>query len=99
MTASQINRDGDSKTGITPPKLVNLAQSDSVGQDADNVITMTRWKGGQANLVYSLEKARSSEAGLRWWSKFDANHGDFSEITKVEADERYYAEQEAREDD
>jgi hypothetical protein len=70
-----------------------------VGQDADNVITMTRWKGGQANLVYSLEKARSSEAGLRWWSKFDANHGDFSEITKVEADERYYAEQEAREDD
>jgi replicative DNA helicase len=83
MTASQINREGDT-AGWKPPATKNLAQSDSIGQDADNVITMKRFS--KSVMVYSLEKCRSSEAGLYWWSRYDPEHGDFSEITRDEAE-------------
>jgi hypothetical protein len=99
LTASQINREGENKTGLEPPKLINLSQSDSVGQDADTVITACRWKGAGNTLVLSLEKCRSAQAGLRWWARFDPDHGDLHEITKVEAEELYYAWQEERDDD
>lgn len=84
LTASQINREGDT-AGWRPPITKNLSQGDSIGQDADNVITMKRF--GQGAMVYSLEKARSSQAGLLWWSIFDPEHGTFTEITRDEAEE------------
>lgn len=97
-TASQINREGDSRIQNKPPRLVHLAQSDTVGQDADSVITMTKYLGGNSSLVLSLEKSRSSQAGLRWWSRFDPNHGVFTEITKVQADELREQEQDVDDD-
>jgi replicative DNA helicase len=84
LTASQINREGETSSW-RPPITKNLSQSDSVGQDADTVVTMKRF--GDGAMVYSLEKARSSKAGCLWWSKFDPEHGDFTEITRDEAEE------------
>lgn len=84
LTASQINRTGDT-SNWRPPKAKNLSQSDSVGQDADTVVTMKRY--GKGALVYSLEKNRSGDDGFLWFSVFDPEHGDFHEINKDEADE------------
>lgn len=95
LTASQINRDGIS-TNWRPPRVDNLSQSDTVGQDADNVITMKRF--GKGAMVFSLEKARSSEGGLLWWSTFDPEHGFFGEITRDEA-ETIRAQEEFDDDD
>jgi len=83
LTASQINREGENKHW-KPPSTANLSQGDTIGQDADNVITMKRF--GKGAMVYSLEKARDSQAGLLWWSKFDPEHGNFAEITRDEAE-------------
>lgn len=84
LTASQINREGDT-SNWRPPRAKNLSQSDSVGQDADAVVTMKRY--GKGAMVYSLEKNRSGLDGLLWFSVFDPERGDFHEITKDEADE------------
>lgn len=98
MSASQINRDGDSKIANKPPRLVNLAQSDTIGQDANTVITMTKYRGGNTSLVLSLEKSRSAQAGLMWWCRFNPNTGDFHEITRAEADALRAEEQDVDDD-
>jgi replicative DNA helicase len=90
LSASQINREGDN-ANWRPPKVKNLAQSDSIGQDADNVITMKRY--GKGAMVYSLEKNRSGQAGFLWFSLFDPEHGQFQEITKDRADDIKSAEE------
>lgn len=90
LTASQINREGDT-SNWRPPKAKTLSQSDSVGQDADTVVTMKRY--GKGAMVYSLEKNRSGQDGFLWFSTFDPEHGIFTEITKDEADEIRSAEE------
>lgn len=83
LTAAQINREGE-RGSWRPPKAVNLAGSDSLGRDADCVVTMKRF--GRGAMVYSLEKNRHGQAGDIWFSRFDPNNGDFREITRTEAD-------------
>jgi replicative DNA helicase len=95
LTASQINREGENKNW-RPPSTANLSQGDTIGQDADNVITMKRF--GKGAMVYSLEKARDSQAGLLWWSVFDPENGKFHEITRDEA-EAIRTEEEFNDDD
>lgn len=84
VAASQINRDGVSNNW-RPPKLHTLAQSDHLGNDGDVVITMNRYGKGAA--VHSVEKNRHGESETYYWTKYDANRGDFREITRDEADE------------
>lgn len=84
LAASQINREGDI-AGPRPPKLKHLAQSDALGQDGDVVLTMKRYGLGAA--MFSVEKNRSGESSHLFWCKFDANRGDFREITRDQADE------------
>jgi hypothetical protein len=84
IAASQINRDGVSQHW-RPPALHTLAQSDHLGNDGDVVITMKRY--GLGTSVCSLEKNRHGSSGVCFWTKFDANRGDLSEITRDEADE------------
>lgn len=43
--------------------------------------------------VCSLEKNRHGSSGKCYWTKYDANRGDFSEITRDEADEIRTAEE------
>jgi replicative DNA helicase len=84
IAASQINRDGVS-TSWRPPAMHTLAQSDHLGNDGDVVITMKRYGKGCA--VSSVEKNRHGSSGDVYFNKYDANRGDFSEITRDEADE------------
>jgi replicative DNA helicase len=84
IAASQINRDGVS-TSWRPPALHTLAQSDHLGNDGDVVITMKRYGLGAS--VCSLEKNRHGMSGLNMWTRYDANRGDFQEITQDDADE------------
>jgi replicative DNA helicase len=83
LTAAQINREGE-RGSWRPPKAVNLAGSDSLGRDADCVVTMKRF--GMGAMVYSLEKNRHGQSGDLWFSRFDPNNGDFREITRTEAE-------------
>ena len=84
IAASQINRDGVS-LNWRPPALHTLAQSDHLGNDGDVVITMKRYGLGAS--VCSLEKNRHGQSGVHFFTKYDANRGDFAEITRDEADE------------
>lgn len=84
VCAAQINREGDT-SNWRPPKASTLAQSDSLGQDADVVITHKRYS--KSSMVYSVEKNRHGESQVLYFSKFLANHGDFTEIPKEEADD------------
>lgn len=83
LTAAQINREGE-RGSWRPPKAVNLAGSDSLGRDADCVVTMKRF--GNGAMVYSLEKNRHGQSGDLWFSRFDPNNGDFTEISRTEAE-------------
>lgn len=83
LAASQINREGE--RGEDAPKLVNLAQSDALGQDGDVVITLRQKAHGSAT-VFSLEKNRHGPSGLKWYSYFDPDRGVFDEITEETAE-------------
>jgi hypothetical protein len=91
VAASQINRDGVTNSW-RPPALHTLAQSDHLGNDGDVVITMKRYGLGAS--VCSIEKNRHGASGSCFWTKFDANRGDLSEITRDEADEIRASEEE-----
>lgn len=83
LSAAQINREGE-RGSWRPPKAINLAGSDSLGRDADCVITMKRF--GMGAMVYSLEKNRHGQSGDLWFSKFYPNVGDFAEISREQAE-------------
>lgn len=83
LSAAQINREGE-RGSWRPPKAINLAGSDSLGRDADCVITMKRF--GMGAMVYSLEKNRHGQSGDIWFSKFYPNVGDFAEISREQAE-------------
>lgn len=85
VAAAQINRDGDTGANSVPPKVKNLAQSDSLGQDADVVLTHKQMS--KSVMVYGLEKNRHGEAGIRYYTRFLPNTGRFNEIDKDRAED------------
>lgn len=85
LSAAQINRDGDN-AGKHPPKVKNLAGSDALGQDADVVIAHKRYS--KTAMVYNIEKSRHGEGDVEFWTKFEPNTGDFTEISQDAADDR-----------
>lgn len=89
LSAAQINREGD-RGSWRPPKAVHLAGSDSLGRDADCVITMKRFSN--STMVYSLEKNRHGQSGDVWFAQFSPNTGEFREITRAEAERSREAE-------
>lgn len=85
LGAVQINREGDQPGRWQPPTLKQASQTDAIGQDADVAVTKKRY--GRTASVMSLEKNRHGEGGRRFWSKYDPNRGDFTEITREKADD------------
>ena len=83
VVAAQINRDGDTGISTNPPKVKNLAQSDSLGQDADVVITHKQLC--KSAMVYGIEKNRHGESGDKFYTRFLPNSGEFEQLTKDEA--------------
>lgn len=89
IAAAQVNRDGD-VPGRKPPKVKNLAQSDSLGQDADVVITHKQLSPSVQ--VYGLEKNRDGASQVLWYSHFLPNHGHNNEISRIRANDIIDAE-------
>lgn len=81
LAAAQINREGDS--GRRPPSAKHLAQSDSIGQDADVIVTMK--KDSPSVLQVLLAKNRSGQDGQVFYSVFQPNEGRINEIPHDEA--------------
>lgn len=83
VAAAQINREGVS-ANMRPPRLHTLAQSDHLGNDGDVVLTMKEYGRGAA--VVSVEKNRHGASGNLFWTAFDANIGNYEEITRDHAE-------------
>ena len=83
VVAAQINRDGDTGASTLPPKVRNLAQADSLGQDAD--VVLTHKQICKSAMVYGIEKNRNGESGGRFYTHFQPNVGKFDQIDKAEA--------------
>lgn len=84
LGAAQINREGDT-AGWRPPKLKHLAQSDHLGNDGDVVLMMKRYGKGAA--VICAEKNRHGDSERLFFTKYDPNHGNYTEIDRDTADE------------
>ena len=82
IAASQINREGINSRG-RPPKLENLTGSDALGQDADVLLTLARYASNVS--MFSIEKNRHGPSSIYFWTKFDADRGDYTEITAEQA--------------
>lgn len=82
VAAAQLNRDG---VGKEPATADNIAESDSIGQDADVIITLKK----KTNRVVKarLAKLRNGAGDYLWWNKFDLANGEFHEITKSEGED------------
>lgn len=78
IAASQINREGINARN-RPPRLENLSGSDALGQDADVLVTMAR--PSKSTTWFSVEKNRHGASGIYFYAKFDADTGDYREIT------------------
>lgn len=89
IAASQVNRNAGNTS--KPPKLVDLSQSDALGQDADVVVTFNR--PSVSTMCLSVEKNRHGPAGTKFWSRFDVEYGNIREITRKEAEEIAYDEE------
>lgn len=85
VAAAQINRDGDTGANSIPPKVKNLAQSDSLGQDADVVLTHKQMS--RTVMVYGIEKNRHGEGGGRFYTRFLPNQGRFNEVDRDRAED------------
>jgi len=84
VAAAQINREGISTSGKAP-RLHHLAQSDHLGNDGDVVITQARYCKG-VNIL-SVEKNRHGTSEVNFWTRFEANRGIYTEVTRDVADE------------
>lgn len=84
LGAAQINREGES-SGYTPPKVSNLAGADDLGRDADTVITFRRV--GERSMRHQAAKVRDG-VPVGWYTRFEPATADFTEISKDEALER-----------
>jgi replicative DNA helicase len=81
VTASQINRPGESK--VNPPSLSTLAESDSPGQDADVVITMVP-PSRHVRKAF-VAKNREGPDGDYFHLEFDPGRGVVEEVTADQA--------------
>lgn len=75
VVASQINRSG----GGADPGAENLSQSDSIGQDADMIITIVRKTDHVRRL--KIIKNRHGPDGVGWFMHFDPSEGIYEEVT------------------
>lgn len=81
VAAAQINRMGEG--GRKPPGVDKLAQSDSIGQDADVVITMRKFSTKARQLL--LAKNRSGSDDIVFYTEFDPDTGVFDECSYEQA--------------
>lgn len=81
IAGSQTKRETD---GL--PKVEDLAQADSIGQDADIVITLSRPNKIAPTRKYGLQKNRHGPDGMEWWCEWRPGKGVIKEISGDEAE-------------
>jgi len=81
--SAQVNRDA-MKTKTLLPRLEHIAYGDSIGQDADQVLSINRV--GEF-LFYSLVKNRHGPEIQRMRVKFNVDHGHMEEVGDEEGDD------------
>lgn len=91
VVVSQANRLGGGKE---PPGTEHLSQSDSVGQDSDAVVSISRYSDHVAK--FRLSKFRHGIDGQLWFAEFDVNNGRYFEISGDEAEKIKQADMEVR---
>jgi len=84
ISAAQINRAGDGE-GDRIPKAVNLAQSDALGQDADLILTMSKYSTRVR--TNGIVKYRQGASGSKWFTRFEPHRAMMQDISKEEADQ------------
>jgi replicative DNA helicase len=81
VAAAQLNREAANMRDLAGPD--KLAESDSIGRDADAVITARQMS--KHVIAMKLAKYRHGRDGFVWYTKFLPNTGHFEEITFDEA--------------
>lgn len=89
VAAAQINRAGatDDSKSAPPPGVDKLSRSDSIGQDADVVITIQGY--GRTARKALLAKVRSGEDGSQFYTSFKPDRGFIDEISMDEAQQMF----------
>jgi replicative DNA helicase len=83
VAAAQLNREAANMKDLAGPD--KLAESDSIGRDADAVITARQLS--KHVMAMKLAKFRHGRDGYVWYCRFLPNTGHFEEITFDEAQE------------
>lgn len=81
VVAAQLNRAAVGRRELSGPE--DLAESDSIGRDADVVVTMRQMS--KRVIAMKLAKNRGGRFGFVWYTKFLPNTGHFIEVTRDEA--------------
>lgn len=81
IAAAQLNREAANMRDLAGPD--KLAESDSIGRDADAVITARQLS--KRVIAMKLAKYRHGKDGYIWYTRFLPNTGHFEEITFDEA--------------
>ena len=82
LGAVQVNREGDKSGAMTPPRGVNVAGTDALGEDADILVMHKRYS--ERVMVHGVEKNREG-AKVRFFSSFDVEANKWGEISRDEA--------------
>lgn len=94
IVAAQLNRGAAGRRDLPGPE--DLAESDSIGRDADVVVTMRQMS--KRVIAMKLAKNRHGQSGFIWYCKFLPNTGHFQEITFEEAQDVMQEDKDERED-
>lgn len=81
VCAAQINRLGEG--GKKPPGVDKLAQSDSIGQDADVVLTARKFSSKARQWL--IAKNRSGSDDIVFYTSFDPDCGEIEEVSYDDA--------------
>ena len=82
ISAAQLNRNG-AESSKEPAGAETIAQADSIGQDADAIITIKKMSD-RVN-VMKLVKYRHGRAGYVWHNELDLDKGIYREVSKQKA--------------
>lgn len=95
IAAAQLNREAANMKDLAGPD--KLAESDSIGRDADAVITARQMS--KHVIAMKLAKFRHGRDGYVWYCRFKPNTGHFEEITFDEAQDAIGEDKDAEVED
>lgn len=77
VAAAQLNRTAAGGKGVAGAEAI--AQSDTIGQDADALMTLRQVT--KRAVLMGLPKNRNGEGGFKWYNRFEPDLGVFEEVS------------------